>query len=701
MLLRNPVKSPKVSIFCKVQLLSAIAETINDYSNFISILGACKTTEQFKKLHSQSITRGLERNPTVQKKLLVFWCSRLSGEMGYACKLFVKIPQPDVVVWNNMIKGWSRVDCEKEGVGLYLNMLKEGVIPDSHTFPFLLNGLKRDGALACGKKLHCHVAKFGLGSNLYVQNALVQMYSLCGLMDMARAVFDRSCKEDVFSWNLMISGYNKMKQYEESVELFAEMERNLVFPTSVTLLLVLSACSKVRDKDLCKRVHGYVDEFMREPSLKLENALVNTYAACGEMDIAVRIFRSMKTRDVISWTSIVKGFVEMGNLELARTYFDQMPVRDRISWTIMIDGYLRADCFNESLEIFREMQNAGMIPDEFTMVSVLAACAHLGALEIGEWVKTYIDKNKIKNDVVVGNALIDMYFKCGCSEKAQKVFHEMGQRDKFTWTAMVVGLANNGQGQEAIKVFFQMQEMSIQPDEITYLGVLSACNHSCMVDQARTFFAKMRSDHGIEPSLAHYGCMVDLLGRAGQVKEAYEIISSMPVKPNSIVWGALLGACRLHNDEPMAELAAKKILELEPDNGAVYALLCNIYAACERWEDLREVRRKMMDIATKKTPGFSLIEIDGVANEFVAGDKSHPQSKELYMKLEELAQESTFAGHLPYTFELLLEAGNKQLEDHSLGKHLVDQSRRRQNLVSRSGNVQTEIRPLTGRGMST
>ncbi|CAH2053588.1 unnamed protein product [Thlaspi arvense] len=444
---------PKSSDF-KLLFISTIAESIsNDYTHFISILGACKTTEQFKQLHSQSITAGLEPNPAIQKKLLVFWCSRLGGHMGYACKLFVKMPEPDVVVWNNMIRGWSRVGCDREGVGLYLNMLKEGVNPDSHTFPFLLNGLDRDVALACGKNLHCHVEKFGLGSsNLYVQNALVQMYSLCGLMDMARGVFDRRCKEDVFSWNLMISGYNRVKRYEESIELFVEMERHLV-----------------RDKDLCRRVHGYVSELTKEPSLKLENALVNAYAACGEMDIAVRIFKSMKTKDVISWTCIVKGFVETGKLDLARTYFDQMPVRDRISWTIMIDGYLRADCFSESLDMFREMQNAGMIPDEFTMVSVLTACAHLGALEIGEWVKTYIDKNKIKNDVVVGNALIDMYFKCGCSEKAQKVFHEMCQKDKFTWTAMVVGLANNGQGQDAINVFSQMQDMSIQPDEITYL----------------------------------------------------------------------------------------------------------------------------------------------------------------------------------------------------------------------------------------
>ncbi|KAJ4871002.1 putative pentatricopeptide repeat-containing protein [Raphanus sativus] len=647
MLIRNPV-NPKASIFKAL---------FNDYSHFISILESCNTTDQFKQLHSQIIIRGLEPNPTIQNKLILSWCSRLGGDMGYAYKLFVKMPEPDVVVWNNMIKGLSRVGCVKEGVGLYLSMLKKGVSPDGYTFPFLLNGLKADDdeALACGEKLHCHVLKFGLGCNVYVQNGLVRMYSLCGLMGMARGVFDRGRKDDVFSWNLMISGCNRMKQYEESVKLFAEMERRMVIPTSVTLLLVLSACSKVRDKDLCKRVHGYVSVGSRESSLKLVNALVNAYAACGEMDTAVRIFNNMKTRDVISWTCIVKGFVDIGNLELARTYFDDMPVRDRISWTIMIDGYLRGDCFNESLELFREMQNAGMVPDEFTMVSVLTACAHLGALEIGEWVKTYIDKNKIKNDVVVGNALIDMYFKCGCSERAQKVFREMRRRDKFTWTAMVVGLANNGQGEAAIKVFFQMQDMSIQPDEITYLGVLSACNHSGMIEQARIFFSKMRSDHRIEPSLAHYGCMVDLLGRAGLVKEAYEMIRNMPMSPNSIVWGALLGASRLHNDESVAELAAKKILELEPDNGAVYALLCNIYAACERWEDLREVRRKMVDIATKTIPGCSLIEVNGVAQEFVCGDKSHLQSEEIHMKLEELAQESTFAEYLPS--ELLFEAG--------------------------------------------
>ncbi|XP_010542246.1 PREDICTED: putative pentatricopeptide repeat-containing protein At3g15930 isoform X2 [Tarenaya hassleriana] len=655
MILRLPLrlKSPKASTLRL--FISTMAESVS--RDYTCLIDACKTMDQLKQMHSLCITTGMGSDPRIQKKLLVCCCSRRGGEMGHACKLFDRMHERDLVVWNTMIKGWSKVGCDGKGVTLYMTMLKNGVMPDYYTFPFLLNGLNRDCASDCCRQLHCHVVKFGFESNVYVQNGIVYMYSLCGLMDMARRVFDMRSKDDVFAWNLMLSGYNRMNQYEESRALFLEMEVNMVFPTRVTLVLILAACSKLRDKDLCRRVHGYVKECKMEPGLKLENALINAYAACNEMDVAEGIFKSMKIRDVISWTSIVKGFVETGNLELARTYFDQMPERDNVSWTAIIDGYLRAGFFKESLELFRQMQSSGIKPDEYTMVSVITACSHLGALEIGEWAKTYIDRYKIKNDVVVGNALIDMYFKCGCVSKAQKIFNDMIRKDKFTWTAMVVGLANNGHGEEALKFFSQMVVKSIQPDEITYLGVLSACSHTGMVDQGRNFFAKMTSEHGIEPRLVHYGCMVDLLSRAGMVKEAYEVILNMPMNPNSIIWGTLLSACRVHKDTQLAELAAEKILQLEQENGAVYTLLCNTYAACGRWEDLRGLRRKMMERGIKKKPGFSSIEVDGFIHEFVAGDRTHLQADDIYMELEEMTHELKLAGYLPDTTEALLEYG--------------------------------------------
>ncbi|KAF4348666.1 hypothetical protein F8388_026993 [Cannabis sativa] len=632
----------------------------------INLFENCKSIEQLRQIHAQTIKLGITSLPFVQNKIIATSCAQQNDNMVYARQVFDVIPEPSVFIWNTMIKGYSnarmRMHCPRDGVYMYVAMLERNCKPDHYTFPFLFKGFTRDIALACGKELHGHVLKFGLDSNLYVQNALVNMYSSSGLVDMARGVFDMCYERDAVTWNAMISGYNRVRRFDESMKLFEEMVGKGVLPTSVTFSLVLSACSKLKDLDNGKQVHRYLKESGIVPNLVLENALMDMYAACGEMSTSLEIFESMKTRDVISWTTIVKGFANSGQIDLARKYFDGMSERDYVSWTAIIDGYLRVNRFKEALELFREMQTSKIRPDEFTVVSILTACAHLGAFELGEWIKTYIDKNKIKKDTFVGNALIDMYFKCGNVEKALMVFNELPQRDKFTWTAVIVGLAVNGHGEEALDMFSQMLKASITPDEVTCIGVLCACTHTGMVDKGRKFFASMISQHGIQPNVSHYGCMVDLLGRAGHLKEAYETILNMLVKPNSIVWGALLGACRVHKDAKLAEIAAKKILELEPENSAVYNLLCNIYATCNKWERLRETREMMSSRGIKKTPGCSLIEMNGTVHEFVAGDLSHPQSEEIYSHLEKITTDLKSVGYSPDTSEVFLDMGEEEKE---------------------------------------
>lgn len=622
----------------------------------------CRSVEQLRQIHAHSIKMGIMSSPLVQNKIVAFPCEHEGGNMLYARRLFDEISEPSVFVWNTVIEGYSRLNRPKDGVSMYLEMLRRNVKPNDYTFPFLFKGFKRDTALAYGKELHGHVVKYGFDSNAFVQNALVNMYSLSGMIDMARGVFDMSCERDVVTWNVMISGYNRIKHFDESRKLFKAMMEKGVFPTSVTFALVLSACSKLKDLDTGKQVHRYIKECKIQPNLVLENALIAMYAAWGEMTVSLDIFENMKTRDVISWTSIITGFANSGQVDLARKYFDRMSERDYVSWTAMIDGYLRANRFKEALELFRKMQTSKIKPDEFTVVSILTACAHLGALELGEWINTYIDRHKIKKDSFVGNALIDMYFKCGNVEKGRRIFNEMPRRDKFTWTTVIVGLAINGYGEEALDMFSQMLEASIMPDEITCVGVLCACTHTGMVDKGRRFFASMINQHGIQPNVAHYGCMVDLLGRAGHLQEAYEVIQNMPVKPNSVVWGALLGACRIHKDAEMAELAAKNILELEPGNSAVYVLLCNIYATCNKLESLRELREMMLKRGIKKIPGCSLIEMNGMVHEFVAGDQSHPQSKEIYLKLEKITSNLKFAGYTPDMSEVFLDVGEEDKE---------------------------------------
>lgn len=586
--------------------------------------------------------------------------------MYYARKLFDEIPQPSVFLWNTMIKGYSRISCCENGVSLYKLMLVHSIKPDNFTFPFLLKGFTKDMPLRYGKVFLNHAVKHGfLDSNLFVQKAFVHLFSLCGLVDLARKIFDMGGGWEVVTWNVMLSGYNRVKRFEEAKRLFIEMESKCecILPNSVTLVLMLSACSKLKDLDGGKYIYyKYLKNGIVETNLILENALIDMFASCGEMDAAQGVFDNMKNRDVISWTCIVTGFANICRIDLAKKYFEQMPERDYVSWTAMIDGYLRMNRFKEVLTLFREMQMSNVKPDEFTMVSILTACAHLGALELGEWAKTYIDKNKIKNDTFIGNALIDMYFKCGNVEKARKIFNEMQNKDKFTWTAMIVGLANNGHGEESLTMFSNMLEASVTPDEITYIGVLCACTHVGMVAKGKYFFSNMTIQHGIKPNVAHYGCMVDLLGRSGHLKEALEVVVNMPLKPNSIVWGSLLGACRVHKNAQLAEMAAKEILELEPENGAVYVLLCNMYAACKKWENLHEVRKLMMERGIKKTPGCSLMEMNGIVYEFVAGDKSHPQSKEIYEKLENMKQELINAGYSPDTSEVFLDVGEEDKE---------------------------------------
>ncbi|KAM7480326.1 hypothetical protein LguiA_028539 [Lonicera macranthoides] len=604
----------------------------------------CKSMDHIKQIQSQAIQRGLTPDTHFYSKLIAFCCTNESGNMEYARHLFDTILEPNVFMWNNLIKGYSRINCPTFAVSSYIEMLEKNAKPDHYTYPFLLKGLKYDSVLVCGKEIHAHICKFGFGTDMFVQNSLINMYSLCGQIDIARGIFEMSSKTDVITWNAMISGYNRSKKVVESRELFYAMEEKRVSPTSVTLVSVLSACTKLKDLDTVKRVNQYIKDHKIEANLILDNALIDAYSACGQMDVAFGIFRSTKIKDVISWTTIVKGFVNLGEVDLARKYFDQMPDRDFISWTAMIDGYLRLNRFKDVLMLFREMQSAEIKPDGFTVVSILTACAHLGALEIGEWIEVYSEKNKIKNDVYVGNALIDMYCKCGNVEKAVKVFNKMPRKDKFSWTAMIVGFAVNGRGSEALEKLSEMLSVSITPDEITYIGVLCACTHTGMVDEGRELFSSMTTWHGIEPSVAHYGCMVDLLGRAGHLKEAYEVIKNMPMKPNTAIWGALLGACRVHKDVEMAEMAAKHLVKLEPENGAVYVLLCKLYADCNSLEKLREVRKMMVEMGIKKSPGCSLIEINGGVHEFVAGDRGHPQSEEIYSKLEKITEDLRIAG---------------------------------------------------------
>ncbi|KAI0522438.1 hypothetical protein KFK09_004817 [Dendrobium nobile] len=634
----------------------------------ISSINNCKTMEDFKQFHSQIIRSGLSGFLAEQHRMVSFCCTHGQGDMGYARLLFDEIPEPDNFMWNTMIRGYSNNSSPEAAVSLYIEMLARGVGPDNYTYPFLLKAFDRQMAIEFGGGLHAHVTKFGFCTNAHVQDALIHVYSISGEMDAARELFDKSPKQNSVLWNAIISAYNRSKKYDESCKLFAEMEELQVEPTVVTLVLVISACAKLKNLEYGAWIHRNIENFRIVPNLALLNALIDMYAGCGDIRTAWSLFENMEAKDVISWTAMVAGLANLGQVDQARELFNRMPERDIISWTVMIDGYMKANRFKEVLEIFREMQAVSVRPDEFTMVSVLTACANLGALVVGEWIRVYMERYKVNMDIFVNNAMIDLYCKCGCVENAFNIFEKMLKRDKFTWTTMITGLAINGHGEHALDLFTRMLRTSVRPDEVTFIGVLTACIHAGFIEEGREIFSSMINTHGIFPNVCHYGCLVDLLGRAGQLKEALETITNMPMKPNSRVWGALLGACRVHRNLEMGELAANKILELEPDNGAVYVLLSNLYAKLNRWEEVGKVKDMLMQRGVKKIPGYSLIEINGNIYEFVAGDCTHPRIEEIHKKMEEMGRDLMLAGYAPDATEVFIDISEEEKED-TIYKH--------------------------------
>ncbi|KAL9176681.1 hypothetical protein ABFS82_01G011800 [Erythranthe guttata] len=366
----------------------------------------------------------------------------------------------------------------------------------------------------------------------------------------------------------------------------------------------------------------------------------------------------MPDRNVVTWNSLLLGFFRCGDVDGAQRIFEEMPVRNVVSWTTMIAGCAQKGRCKESLSLFRSMQKEGIKFDQVTLVAVLSACAELGDLNLGKYIHSYVFESFAyrRKPILISlkNSLIHMYASCGEIEAAFGIFKRMEKRTIVSWTSMITGFAKHGYGDEALSVFRWMEtvekESNIRPDKVTFLGLLCACTHSGYVNEGRHYFRSMTADWGIEPTIEHYGCMVDLLSRAGLLDEAHELVKLMPMKPNDVVWGALLSGCRIYKSVELASDVAHWLTEeLEPQRAAGYfVLLSNVYAAAKKWEDVVAVRRKMLDIKTKKPPGLSWIQIEGSIYEFLAGDRSHENAPMIYDVLDEITKEARCQRYVPY-----------------------------------------------------
>ncbi|XP_077230627.1 mitochondrial editing factor 21 [Tasmannia lanceolata] len=499
------------------------------------------------------------------------------------------------------------------------------------------------------KKIHAHILKSSLSQSSFLSTKIIDMCNIKGETDYASLIFEHVIEPNVFLYNAMIQAYTHNHLYKQAVRIYRQMLTNPqggspVLANKFTFPFVLKACTGLAYLELGKQIHGHVCKFGTSSNSFVENSLMDMYTKCDDLSDAHRVFDGMTERDVVSWNSLISAHAKLGQMKKATAIFDSMPEKSIVSWTTLISGYFRIGCYSDALEVFHQMQLAGMKPDEISIIAVLPACAQLGALELCKWIHVYADKNGLLQKTCVCNALIETYAKSGSIDQAKQLFNGMSERDVISWSTMIGGLANHGRAREAIRLFAEMKKALVKPNSITFLSILSSCAHSGFLNEGLQYFDYMTKDYGIKPSVEHYGCMVDLLGRSGCLDQAVEFIDKMPIAPDATMWGSLLSACRTHGNIEIAIIAMEHLLELEPDDVGNYVLLSNIYAAAGKWDGVSRMRKLMRSKRMKKTPGCSLIEVNNVVQEFVAGDESNPLSDEIYRMLELLAPQLSRAG---------------------------------------------------------
>ncbi|PKI55078.1 hypothetical protein CRG98_024544 [Punica granatum] len=453
----------------------------------------------------------------------------------------------------------------------------------------------------------------------------------CGKIEQARVVFDGLGDRTIVSWTSIISGCAQNGQPMEALRIFTQMRRSNVLPDWIALVSIVRAYADVEDLEQGRSVHGLVIKMGLEKEPDLLISLTAFYAKCGLVTVA-------------------------------RAFFDQMETPNLILWNAMISGYAKNGHAEEAVDLFRSMISQKIRTDYITVTSAISACAHVGSLELAKWMGNYISKTEFKGDIVVNTALIDMYAKCGSVSLAREVFDQTDNGDVVMWSAMIVGYGLHGKALEAIELYNVMKKARVAPNDVTFIGLLTACNHSGLLKEGWELFHHMQ-DYGIKPRHQHFACVVDLLGRAGQLDQAYNFILKMPIEPGVSIWGALLSACKIYRNISLGEYAAEKLFLLDPHNTGHYVQLSNLYASARLWDQVRRVRILMRERGLTKDLGYSLIEINGKLQAFRVGDKSHPRSKEIFEELERLERRLKEAGFVPHIDSVLHDLNYEEKEE--------------------------------------
>ncbi|KAM7259778.1 hypothetical protein ACFE04_015519 [Oxalis oulophora] len=605
-----------------------------DSVTLVNILAAVIGTNDLKlgqQIHSITEKSGFLSFVELGNSLINMYSKM--GSFNCAKRAFTNMKELDLLSWNSIISSCAQNGLGKESLNLFLDLLREGLRPDDYTLASILKACSslKEESFDLSSQIHVHAIKTGIVANSFVSTALIDVYLRSGKMVEAEFLFMTKNEFDLATWNAMMSGYILSNDSQKALKLFSVMHENGKRLDEFTLATIAKACGSLLAKVQGKEIHAYVIKCGFDSDLYVNSGVMDMYIKCGDMADAYLLFNDIPAPDDVAWTTMISGCVENGDEDTA-------------------------------LSIYQKMRRSRIQPDEFTFATLVKASSCLTALEQGRQIHANVTKMGCASDPFVGTSLVDMYAKCGSIEDAYRLFKRMNVTNIGLWNAMLVGLAQHGDGQEAFNLFQVMKSYGVKPDKISFIGVLSACSHSGLVVKAYDFFDSMQSTYGIKPEIEHYSCLVDALGRAGRVQEAENLISSMPYQASASMYRALLGACRVQRETEIAKRVASKLLALEPTDSAAYVLLSNTYAASNKWDDMSDSRKSMKEKNVKKDPGFSWIDIKNEIHLFVVDDKSHPQSDLIYEKVEDLIKQIKGEGYIPDTDFVLVDVEEEEKE---------------------------------------
>ncbi|KAL4200889.1 hypothetical protein AMTRI_Chr02g255880 [Amborella trichopoda] len=611
-----------------------------DSNTLSSLITACCSVENLKwgkGIHGYAMKIGLDSVIPICNTLIHMYT--YSGCSGHSELVFHSMPKKDIITWNSMIGCYAHNNQCQYAFDLLSQMLWNGDEINHVTLTNALSACLSPDSLGKGKMLHTHVVHGGLQENVLIMNTLVTMYAKCDAMEEAVRVFGVIAKPDVVTWNAMVGGHADNEETEEAFKVFNLMRQGCSDMNYITMVNILASCSTSEDlmvhgMPLHARVIVYgfgSDEYVR-------NSLLMMYAKCGDLDSSAEIFNNLSNKSNVSWNAMIAANAHHGRGE-------------------------------ESLKLFMQMLQAGYEIDHFSLSGCLAACASLAVIEEGQQVHALIVKQGFEANAHVLTAITDMYGKGGKLGDAERIFSETSSdKGRALWNTLISGYARHGYFEKAREAFQRMLKVGLKPDHVTFVALLSACNHVGLVDEGLSYFSLMTSNFGVPPGIEHCVCMVDLLGRSGRLIEAETFIMEMPISPNGLVWRSLLAACRTHGNLEMGKRAAKELLVLNPQDDSAYVLLSNIYAAKGKWKDVEKVRGSMNSIQVRKHPGCSWIKVKNKVSSFGMGDRTHPQIEEIYDKLMEIIEMIKEAGYVADTSFVLHDTDEEQKE-HNLWNH--------------------------------